>query len=132
MWVRSGIPVVFLCPVVNGKTDSTADSDSVISLNHRNRVRDRKHRFPLFSSVLELVTAGSDTAAWTLILRHELRVRGAEFESVVTNSVPAVTGIVPTYQNALLCTVQHFAVTVHLAMAVRNCSLSATSTYRCK
>jgi hypothetical protein len=39
---------------VNGKTDSTADSDSVIYENHRNRVRDHKHRFPLFSSVLEL------------------------------------------------------------------------------
>jgi hypothetical protein len=87
--------------LVNGKTDSTADSDSVISVNHRNRVRDRKHRFPLFLSVLELVTAGSDTAARTLILRHKLRVRGAEFESAVTNSVPAVT-VSYTYQNALL------------------------------
>jgi hypothetical protein len=36
---------------VNGKTDSTADSDPVILENRRNRVRDRKHRFPLFSSV---------------------------------------------------------------------------------
>jgi hypothetical protein len=72
-------------------TDSTADSDPVILENRRNRVRNRKHRFPLFSSVLELVTTGSDTLARTLNLRHELRVRGAEFESVVTNSVPAVT-----------------------------------------
>jgi hypothetical protein len=51
---------------VNGKTDSTADSDPVILENRRNRVRDRKHRFSLFSSVLELVTAGSDTLARTL------------------------------------------------------------------
>jgi hypothetical protein len=36
---------------VNGKTDSTADSDPVILENRRNRVRDRKHRFPLFSTL---------------------------------------------------------------------------------
>jgi hypothetical protein len=69
---------------VNGKTDSTVDSDPVIFRNHWNRVRDRKHRFPLFSSVLELVTAGSDTLARTLNLRHKLRIRGTEFESAVT------------------------------------------------
>jgi hypothetical protein len=108
---------------VNGKTDSTADSESVISVNHRNRVRDRTHRLPLFSSVLELVTAGSDTAARTLILRHKLRVRGAEFESAVTNSVPVVN-VLYTYQCSTL--VQHCAATIHLAVAVRNCSLPAT------
>jgi hypothetical protein len=53
-------------PYVNGKTDSTADSDPVNLENRRNRVRDRNYRFPLFSSVLELVTAGSDTLARTL------------------------------------------------------------------
>jgi hypothetical protein len=99
------------------------DSDSVISVNHRNRVCDHKHRFPLFSSVLELVTAGSDTSAQTLILRHELRVRGAGFESAVTNSVPMVN-VSYTYQCSTL--VQHCAVTIHLAVAVCNCSLPAT------
>jgi hypothetical protein len=109
---------------VNGKTDSTADSDSMISVNHRNRVRDGKNRFPLFLSVLELVTAGSDTAARTLILRHELRVRGAEFESAVTNSVPVVN-VSYTYQCSTL--VQHWAVTAR-------CLLPAAlyPTYRCK
>jgi hypothetical protein len=75
---------------VNVKTDSTADSEPVIFVNHRNRVCDCKHRFPLFSSVLELVTAESDNAALTLCLRHKHRVRGAELESAVTNSVPVV------------------------------------------
>ncbi len=78
------------------------DSDPVIYENHRNRVRDHKHRFPLFSSVLELVTAGSDTLAQTLSSCLELRVRAKVSDPVVTNSVPAVTGIVPTYQYALL------------------------------
>jgi hypothetical protein len=96
---------------VNVKTDSTVDSDPVIYENHRNRVRDHKHRFPLFSSVLELVTAGSDTLAQTLSSCLKLRVRTKVSDPAVTNSVPAVTGIVPT---------------VYLAVAVRNCSLSAT------
>ncbi len=58
-----------------------------------------------------------------MILRHELRVCGAEFESAVTDSVPVVN-VLYTYQCSTL--VQHCAVTVHLPVAVRNCSLPAT------
>ncbi len=102
----------------------------MISVNHRNRVCDHKHRFPPFSSILELVTAESDNAALTLCLRHEHRVRGAELESAVTNSVPMVN--VLYHLSILYSLVQHCAVTVHLAVTVRNCSMPATSTYRCK
>jgi hypothetical protein len=48
--IKMGKKTFFAESRVNGKTDSTVDSDPVILENHRNRVRDRKHRFPLFSS----------------------------------------------------------------------------------